>query len=117
MATFCKGQEAIFAGYVCFIIHCRLRWSDGQHCINEPTLDIDPSSGRGFLEAALYHHKTANKQRAHVVRLLPVAAVIPGLTGYNWAEHWLKKRSDMDMKGSMRQPMMPAPMSDGKWCG
>eukprot|EP00435_Cladocopium_sp_Y103_P059180 s502_g21.t1 len=115
IAMYCQGQQAIFAGYLCFLIHCRLRWSDGQHCIQEPTIDIDPETGRGFLEAALYHHKTANKRRVNVVRLLPVAAVLPGLTGNNWAEHWLKKRLDMNLRGSMRQPMMPAPTADGHW--
>eukprot|EP00435_Cladocopium_sp_Y103_P070975 s73_g36.t1 len=115
MTMFCQGQEAIFAGYLVFLTHCRLRWSDGQHCIQEPKIDVDPATGRGFLEAALYHHKTANKRRVNVVRLLPVAAVLPGLSGYNWAEHWLKKRFDMHLKGSMRQPMMPAPTSDGGW--
>ena len=67
------GQDAIFAGYLCFLVHCRLRWSDGQHCIQEPVLDV--YNDKGFLEAALYHHKTANKRRSKVVRLLPVAAV------------------------------------------
>ena len=67
LATFGHGQEAVFAGYLCFLVHARLRWSDGQHCIKEPQLDV--TNGKGFLEAALYHHKTAQKRqigRAHV---------------------------------------------------
>lgn len=53
IAVNCHGQEAIFAGYVCFIIHCRLRWSDGQHCECEPHLDV--TGDRGYIEASLYH--------------------------------------------------------------
>eukprot|EP00435_Cladocopium_sp_Y103_P074221 s101_g47.t1 len=115
ITMFGQGQDAIFSGYLCFITHCRLRWSDGQHCIQEPALDINAETGCGFLEAALYHHKTARKRRANVMRLLPVAAVIPGLSGHNWAEHWLHKRSEMNLKGSLRQPMMPAPTAEGLW--
>eukprot|EP00435_Cladocopium_sp_Y103_P001622 s4577_g1.t1 len=115
ITIFGQGQDAIFAGYICFLTHCRLRWSDGQHCIQEPSLDINPETGVGFLEAALYHHKTARKKRSNVMRLLPVASVIPGLSGLNWAEHWLYKRSQMNMRGSMRQPMMPAPITGDKW--
>ena len=89
LAIFSNGQVSIFAGYVCFLIHCRLRWSDGQHCIQEPTLDV--SSGRGFIEASLYHHKTAKKRRLKVLRLLPAAGVLPGLWGGDWASKWLKQ--------------------------
>ena len=108
-----QGQESIFAGYMCFIVHCRLRWSDGQHCITEPTMDV--FEGRGFLEAALYHHKTLQKKRTKVVRLLPVAGVIPGVSGCDWAQSWLDKRAALGLKASMQQPTMPAPISGGGW--
>ena len=113
LATFGNGQEAVFAGYLCFLVHCRLRWSDGQHCIKEPQLDV--TNGKGFLEAALYHHKTAQKRRTKVVRLLPVAGVLPGVSGCDWATHWLKKRAEMGLRASMQEPTMPAPMSGGGW--
>eukprot|EP00435_Cladocopium_sp_Y103_P061011 s1864_g22.t1 len=107
------GQQSIFAGYLCFLVHCRLRWSDGQHCITEPTLDLD--CGRGFIEASLYHHKTAQKRRTSVVRLLPVAGVLPGLTGLDWASAWLSKRLQCGLKACMSQPTMPAPLACGGW--
>ena len=113
IAMYGQGQDAIFSGYICFLVHCRLRWSDGQHCIQEPVLDVHED--RGFIEAALYHHKTARKRRTHVLRLLPVAGVIPGVSGQNWAVHWLQKRLESNLRGSMRQPMMPSPCPDGTW--
>eukprot|EP00435_Cladocopium_sp_Y103_P028840 s2040_g7.t1 len=113
IATYGQGQDAIFAGYLCFIVHCRLRWSDGQHCIKEPEVDLD--QGRGFIEAALYHHKTAQKRRTTVVRLLPVAGVLPGVSGSNWAIHWLHRRAEFGLKASMKQPVMPAPVQGGGW--
>ena len=113
LAVFSSGQVAIFAGYVCFIIHCRLRWSDGQHCVQEPTMDV--SEGRGFLEASLYHHKTAKKRRLKVLRLLPAACVLPGLSGEDWASKWLANRKAAGLAASLTCPTMPAPMRDGSW--
>ena len=113
MAFYGTGPESIFAGYICFLVHCRLRWSDGQHCIREPLLDV--TDGRGFLEAALYHHKTSKKRRTQIVRLLPVAGVVPGLSGLNWSEQWLHNRKEAGLEASMANPTMPAPVADGSW--
>ena len=113
LACFGEGPESIFAGYICFLVHCRLRWSDGQHCISEPSVDL--TNGRGFLEAALYHHKTAKKRRTQVIRLLPAAGVIPGLSGLNWASEWLRKRAQVGLQASMSRPTMPAPVAGGQW--
>eukprot|EP00435_Cladocopium_sp_Y103_P001816 s3431_g1.t1 len=71
--------------------------------------------GRGFIEASLYHHKTAQKRRTQVVRLLPVAGVLPGLTGLDWATAWLSKRVQFGLRACMSQPTMPAPLSGGGW--
>ena len=76
---------------------------------------MDLNNGRGFIEAALYHHKTAFKRRTKVIQLLPVAGVIPGLSGYDWATCWLQKRLDMGLQASMQQPTMPAPVATGGW--
>ena len=113
LAFYGEGHDSIFAGYICFLIHCRLRWSDGQHCITEPVLDV--TDCRGFLEASLYHHKTAKKKRTQVIRLLPVAGVIPGLSGLNWAAEWLRKRLQAGLQASMCKPTMPAPVAGGEW--
>ena len=45
------GQQGIIAGYVCMVLHMRLRWSDGQYCIDEPYTDLH--CGHGFLECRL----------------------------------------------------------------
>lgn len=71
--------------------------------MNEPTLDV--FQGRGFLKAALYHHKTSQKKRTKVIRLLPVARLIPGVSGCEWAQSWLDKRAVLGLKTSM-QPTM-----------
>ena len=113
LAMFSTGQEAIFAGYICFLVHCRLRWSDGQHCIQEPSLDV--FDGRGFIEASLYHHKTAKKRRLKVLRLLPAAGVLPGVSGHDWASKWLSNRRESGLVASVTCPTMPAPVKVGGW--
>ena len=113
LAAFSRGPTAIFAGYLCFIIHCRLRWNDGMHCIREPNLDL--TGCRGFVEAELYHHKTARKRRTLSTRLLPVAGVFRGVSGHLWAVQWLKMRKEEGLKASKDQPLMPAPLLHGGW--
>ena len=107
-----SGQQGIFAGYVCMVLHMRLRWSDGQFCVQEPYTDL--RQGRGFLECQLYHHKTAGRQKLSR-RLLPAACVLPGLTGEDWATPWLDHRKEHGLKAAQGIPTMPAPTSDGGW--
>lgn len=106
------GQQGIIAGYVCMVLHMRLRWSDGQYCIDEPYTDLH--CGHGFLECRLYHHKTAGRQKLSQ-RLLPAACVLPGITGEDWATEWLAHRSSHGLKAARGVPTLPAPLADGGW--
>ena len=63
----------------------------------------------------MYHHKTAKKRRLRVLRLLPAAGVLPGVSGYNWAEVWLKNRKEQGLAASLTCPTMPAPLKNGGW--
>ena len=105
------GQEAIFAGYVCLVMHARLRWSDAQHCQYEPYLDLN--QGSGYLECELYHHKNAGRQK-QAKHLLPAACCIPGLFG-DWATPWLKNRISAGLQAKPGMPTMPAPLAGGNW--
>ena len=106
--------DSIFAGFICFLVHARLRWSDGQHVVSEPVLAVD-ASGKGTLEAELYYHKTADRQKAAVKRLLPAVCALPGVGGLNWAEKWLKNRAAMCLSAGREIPFMPAPIVGGGW--
>ena len=106
------GPAGIFAGYVCMILHMRLRWSDGQFCQHEPITDL--YQGRGFLECQLYHHKNAGRQK-QAKRLLPAACVIPGFSGEDWASPWLDKRRTAGLAAGPGVPTMPAPLASGGW--
>ena len=107
------GQEALFAGHVCFVVHCRLRWTDSQHCLKEPELDMH--NGRGFVETSLYKFKTQGRSAKLRNRLLPVAGLSPGVSGLDWASAWLALRKAEHLEAKRGWPTMPAPMQDGTW--
>ena len=102
---------AVLAGFALYCLHGRLRWSDAQHTEAEPTLDLH--EGKGFLNAQLYHHKTANRASLARHGLLPVACVTPALAEGNWAEAWLWRRRKLGLVSSRGVPMMPRPLCHG----
>ena len=108
-----EGQEAVFVGHVCFCIHARLRWGDSQHCAFEPFLDV--SGGKGFVEASLYNHKTAQRTTVLRNRLLPAVGITPGISGLDWASKWLDNRALLGLVASRGEPTMPAPKVGGGW--
>ena len=102
--------DAIIAGFVCFALHCRLRWSDAMRSEEEPVLDAP--EGRGFVETSLYSYKTVAAMK---FRLLPVVAVLPGMSKLDWAGNWLRNRRDHNLVASRNCPLQPAPVSTGGW--
>ena len=107
------GQEGVFVGHVCFCVHARLRWGDSQYCAVEPFLDL--CDGRGFVEAALYNHKTAQRTAVMKNRLLPAVGITPGISGEDWASGWLDNRLREGLVAARGQPTMPAPKEGGGW--
>ena len=108
-----SGQEGVFVGHVCFCVHARLRWGDSQHCAVEPFLDM--SEGRGFAEAALYNHKTAQRTSVMKNRLLPAVGITPGISGEDWASSWLHNRLREGLVAARGEHTMPAPKDGGGW--
>ncbi|CAE7513552.1 unnamed protein product, partial [Symbiodinium microadriaticum] len=105
------SQDAIIAGFVCVVLHCRLRWSDAMHMESEPVLDLFDQV-HGFFEGKLHSHKTA---AAMNFRLLPVVAILPGVSGLNWATKYLENRKKQRLTAGPRVPFQPAPLSWGGW--
>eukprot|EP00435_Cladocopium_sp_Y103_P072411 s444_g40.t1 len=112
LAYSCSDHVGIFAGYLCFLIFGRLRWSDGQFCQEEPWLDEGEEFS--YLEARLYHTKTSGRMKLSK-RLLPVACAVPGVSRYPWASAWLQHRIQHRLSAGVGKPTMPAPTSDGEW--
>ena len=95
LAFHSRGQDGIIAGFVCFVLHSRLRWSDAMHVDAEPILDV--VDGHGYLESSVYSHKTA---AAFKWQVLPMVAVLPGVSGLVWAEPWLQNRQAHGLRAS-----------------
>eukprot|EP00435_Cladocopium_sp_Y103_P008882 s3084_g2.t1 len=102
----------IFCGYLCFLVYGRLRWTDGQFCREEPWLDEGPEFS--YLEARLYHHKTAGRAKTSR-RLLPVACPVPGVSRLEWAQAWLTHRREHGLVAGVGKPTMPAPHAIHGW--
>jgi hypothetical protein len=112
LASTRHDHVGIFAGYMCFLIFGRLRWSDGQYCKEEPW--IDEGHEFSYLEARLYHHKTAGRAKVGK-RLLPVACPVPGVSRHDWAVSWLYHRELHGLCAGVGKPTMPAPVHGGGW--
>ena len=102
-----ESATGVFCGYLCFLVHGRLRWSDGQYVAEEPTIDTGPD-GAGSLEAGLYYHKTANRQKS-VIRVVASTLHFAGVSGLPWAQTWLQNRAKHGLRAKRGYPMMPAP--------
>ena len=101
-------EEACVIGFVLYVLHGRLRWSDAQCTEAEPEIDLN--EGRGYLQASLYHHKTANRSSLLRHRLLPVSCLTPGLSDKDWASEWLRRRKLAGLRAGRGVPMMPRPL-------
>ena len=101
-----------FAEYMCFLTLGRVRWSYGQHCKEEPW--IDEGHDFSYLEARLYHHKTAGSAKVGK-RLLPVACPVPGVSRHDWAVSWPHHRELQGLCAGVGKPTMPAPVSGRGW--
>lgn len=112
LASTRQDHVGIFAGYMCFLIFGRLRWSDGQYCKEEPWVDEGPEFS--YLEARLYHHKTAGRTKVSR-RLLPVACPVPGVSRNQWAVDWLYHRELQGLCAGVGKPTMPSPIHGGGW--
>ena len=101
-------EEACVIGFVLYVLHGRLRWSDAQCTEAEPEIDLN--EGRGYLQASLYHHKTANRSSLLRHRLLPVSCLTPGLSDKDWASEWLRRRKLAGLRAGRGVPMTPRPL-------
>ncbi len=102
--------DKIFAGFLCFTVHGRLRFLDAARIDEEPTLEGDGSSG--FVEARCRVHKGSNRPRARGLTL-PAVGMSVGLTGEAWAEEWLRLRSAMGLDAGVDGALMLKPLASG----
>ncbi|CAE7793477.1 unnamed protein product [Symbiodinium sp. CCMP2592] len=103
---------SIFAGFLCVLVHGRLRFSDGQMCFEEP--ELEKGEAHNILTLRLYGSKTSSLRRATRFRLIPVFAISPGVHGSEcWATSYLENRAALGLSASEDEPLMRCPTADG----
>ena len=107
-----SDEVACVVGFILYVLHGRLRWSDAQCTESEPQLDKS-EDGQGYLIASLYHHKTADKGSLLRHRLLPVSCLSPGVTKHCWASEWLRRRARVGLRAGRGVPLMPRLQAQG----
>jgi hypothetical protein len=88
--------DRLFAGHAVFCIHGRLRWSDILWILNVAE-DIEPDTGKGFLQCETSITKTATSAKKKAT-FLPAKILAYGLTGTAWYRSWLQLRADFTLE-------------------
>ena len=105
---------SVFAGFLCILVHGRLRYSDAQMCFAEPILET--GEAHNLLTLQLYGSKTSSLRRATRFRLIPVFAISPGVHGAEcWARAYLRNRAELGLEASESEPLMRCPCADGSF--
>ena len=107
--------DQVAAGFFCYLIFARARFSDGQ---NSGNLVLDVVKGtnpvEGFIEAAISRSKTSYSLERKT-KYLPMVAQVTGLTDVSWALCWVKAMKKAGLAYEKDKPLLPAPISSGVW--
>ena len=106
----CKlsSRDAAFTGFVLFMLHTRMRFSDAMSAMEEPRIVGT------YVESATCEFKTANTTKRRRVPL-PMAGCAQGLMGLGWSKLWLDLRAEEGLRVSSLCPLMPRPHSSRGW--
>ncbi len=95
-----------FCGFIAFLVHGRLRYSDGMRITTEPFINDYLGTDGALIEASAEFVKAKPAQRLRRMTL-PVAGCAMGVSRSGWAWHWLTTRTELDM--SSFDVLMPTP--------
>jgi hypothetical protein len=104
-------QDRVMAGYFCFLVFSRSRYSDAMR--GSLTFDTD-AQGNGFVELAATHIKTGRTKEKKRM-LLPLVAPAWGIASFSWAAEWKKSRALAGLDDGFELVIQPAPKLDGGW--
>jgi len=107
-------RDRVLAGFVLFCVYARLRVGDASRTNCEPTLDVHPETGEGYVEGGVLEHKFSFRSKSRL--RLPVAGSAIGVSGYMWARAWLSYRGCQGLNASCGF-LTPEPGFDGTRSG
>jgi hypothetical protein len=103
--------DRLVAGHAVFCIHGRLRWSDSLRILNL-TEDLEPDTGKGFLQCETLITKNGNVGKEEV-NVLTSHCLAFGLTGASWYHAWLQLCADFNLNFGPRIASMRTVRPDG----
>ena len=107
--------DQVAAGFFCFLVYGRARFSDGQNARNFVLDVIDGSKPpQGFLEASIQRSKTSYTLERKT-RHLPMVAQVTGLSDVSWAIAWTRAMKKSGFQTGAGLPLLPAPLMAGEW--
>ena len=108
-------SDRVAAGFFCYLIYARARFSDGQHSGNM-TLDLATEEGAtsGYVEALVVRSKSSYTIERKT-RRLPMVAPVSGLLQEPWAIHCFRCIKDANLQIGSKRPLLPAPDPSGGW--
>ena len=107
--------DQVAAGFFCYLIYARARFSDGQASGNF-ILDVIQGTmpPQGFIEAKIERSKTSFSLERKT-RHLPMVAQITGLCDNSWALAWVRAMQKSGLQCGIGKPLLPAPLAAGEW--
>ncbi len=107
-------KDRVLAGHIRFAIGARLRGADSINITHEPTLDLNPATGIGYVEAKTFGTKTLQGYRkGRVIQEAPCHSW--GIEEENWGAAWLKARKDMKLDAAKDGMLLPTVTADGSF--
>ena len=110
-----KLYDRVAAGFFCYLIYARARFSDGQHSGNmKLDLATEEGSTSGYIEAGVTRSKSSYTLERKT-RHLPMVAPVQGLHEECWGLHWFKCIKLSKLELGDKKPLLPAPNPSGGW--
>ena len=110
-----KGAvDRVAAGFFCFLVYARARFSDGQASGN---LTLDIASGDspvGYIQADITRSKSSMSLERKT-RFLPIVAPIRGLHKQPWATAWWDAIAESGLPIGAGKPLLPSPGFETGW--
>ncbi|CAE7439398.1 unnamed protein product [Symbiodinium sp. CCMP2456] len=108
-----SGFDRHCAGFFCFTVYARARFSDSQASAN---IMLDVTEGDdgpcGFLEASITRSKTSYSLERKT-RYLPIVAPVNGLLDEPWGIAWHKLMAELGVVLREGQPLLSSPVTGG----
>ena len=108
-----SNMARVIAGFLRFCIGSRCRVGDATRIAQEPTLDLNEKTGRGYIDVTA-HITKRSQVRLETSRMgVEITSHTWGLCHDNWAQKWLEARRDAGLNAVGDGTLMPSVGPEG----